>query len=133
MTPIHTDPALSDYPARIAAANAQLYREHTDFETARQDVADLEMQYREQAAYNADLTNDAKRKAYVEEQKQSDGLYGDALARMADAEHRVRVCERDERRLRDEFAVAKLGYERGTALVAAGLPGLVYDLDAVQR
>ncbi len=122
---------LEDFPVGIARATIALDNARVDLDDTRQAVADLEIHYKEQAAYNDDLTNETKRRAYVEEQKQTDPAYGDAQHALALAEKKVRDLEREHRRVTDQFAVAKLVYERGTALVAAGLPGLVYDLPAL--
>ena len=118
--------SLVDYPGLISDAQFAVDRQHVARIAAQQDVLDHETRFAEAAAYDDTLTNDTKRKAYVAEQKQHDVQYGDAMLALAEADAGVRTQDRNEARLRAEFAVSKLVYERGTALVSAGLAGAVY-------
>lgn len=128
-----TDDTLAAYPDAIETCEQAVYDAHLAYRQAQQDVADLETDYKAEASYDASLTNETKRKAHVETRKQEDPAYGDAALALAEAERDLRHAETQAQRVRAEFTVAKLQYERGTALVAAGLPGLVYDLTQIPR
>ena len=128
MTSYTPDQNFDNFPKDIEKLNRDLYATELVVLDAQNAVDELESGYKTIAANEAGLTNDAKRKAYVDEQRSADPAYGDAYARLAGARFEVFDAQQILHRVRNEFGVAKLQYERGTALVGAGLARLVHDL-----
>lgn len=113
-------PDLHTFPHRLAACEERLTRAQLRVQDRRAALAEIEDELTAEAAANAELTSDFKRRAYVKREKMEHADYNDVVLEIAEAEAEVSAATTDYNREKRMYEVAKLSYERGTAAVAAG-------------
>lgn len=103
---------LEEYPEAIESVKLKIDDLWKEFFDLKEEQEALEAQYKQEAANDPNLTNSTKRKAYVDEQKQSDEYQ---QAKEARVEAKTAINEMDfwKERLEDEFEVAKIRAMQG--------------------
>lgn len=112
---------LYEYTEEIAKKEQNILRQEQFLEDGKEKVKRLEAEFQKEAANDDDLTNRNKRKAYIQEQKNSRDEYKQAKSNVQSRSDKLARLKIELNKLENQFTVAKIGARRKNAQIEAGV------------